>query len=228
MTSDEWEKTMMKTLLYILAAFFIAGTADRLGISNGRLAVFGGCVIAVGFIVGVLGQWLCGDDLFDSDSGKISDFGGLILVFLFCGAMLCSVAAARALTNRLWPQVPQCECGQRGGRDDLREPDADGAENGSVRGRLAPVAFGLVDAAAVEGDPVRDGGRREVTGARAEHFKQPGLAEFAERGFAARGVAGDGRAVAGGVAEDGELDVVHAAESTTGTDKLSAAAKGAE
>lgn len=97
-------------------------------------------------------------------------------------------------------------------------------------GRLAPVALGFVGAAALESDGMFKDGDEVVAKSlrRGLDAKKPGAAEFVDEGIAVGLVVGDGRAVAGGVAEDGELDVVHAAESSTGTDKLSAAAKGAE
>ena len=90
-------------------------------------------------------------------------------------------------------------------------------------GRLAPVALGFVGAAAREGDlvlgnerNVRLFGKGDVNG------QKPGFAEFVKEPLPVGCVAGNGRAFAGGVTEDGKLDVVHAAESSTGTDKLSA------
>ena len=49
-------------------------------------------------------------------------------------------------------------------------------------------------------------------------MQKPGVAKFLDEPPSVGGVAGNGRAFAGGVAEDGELDVVHAAESTTDGD----------
>lgn len=114
-----------------------------------------------------------------------------------------------------------------------RAEDFPGGDRGPVRerGRLAPVALGLVGAAAREGDLVLGDDRRKhllPVGERGVHGQKPGFAEFVKEPFPVGRVAGNGRAFAGGVTEDGELDVVHGAESTTGTDKLSAAAKGTE
>ena len=106
-----------------------------------------------------------------------------------------------------------------------RAEDFPGGDRNPVResGRLAPVTLGFVGAAALEGDGMFKDGDEVVAESlrRGLDAKKPGAAEFVDEGIAVGRVVGDGRAVAGGVAEDGELEVVHAAESTTGTDKLS-------
>lgn len=102
-----------------------------------------------------------------------------------------------------------------------RAEDFPGGDGGPVRerGRLAPVALGLVGAAAREGDFVFGNERNaRFSGKRDVHGQKSGFTEFVKESMLVSGVAGNGRAFACGVTEDGKLDVVHAADSTTDGD----------
>ncbi len=98
---------------------------------------------------------------------------------------------------------------ERAGRaEDFPSGDRDPVRK---RGLLAPVALGFVGAATREGDFVF-GNERNVrfSGKRDVHGQKSGFTEFVKESMLVSGVAGNGRAFAGGVAEDGKLDVVHA------------------
>ena len=93
-----------------------------------------------------------------------------------------------------------------------RAEDFPGGDRDPVRkrGRLASVALGFVGAATREGDFVFSNERNaRFSGKRDVHGQKSGFTEFVKESMLVSGVAGNGRAVAGGVAEDGELDVVH-------------------
>ena len=211
-----------QTLLAFIAGMCLCGLSDRLGVSNAKLALVGGAFCAAAFALIVLDACVL--------RRASSDGTEPIFVSLFCmiGATCLGVAAARCVTDRFGTKVSHCDrpcqCRENNPETAGRGPGGAGGEASGASGAF----FDFEGFAPGVGGPGRRNEEVFAKGGAVLAVGETGFDQFAGGGNDGAVVEVGRGSAAGAVAQNGKFRVVHAAESSTGTDKLSAAAKGAE
>ena len=213
----------MKTMPYFFAGLFLTALCDRFGVGNGILCHVGGGLVVGAFGLAVFGGILHLRIFRDSDgSDFLTPFGIVCAVLLDAGVVLLCVAAARCVTDRFGTKVSHCDrpCQCR-----ENNPETAGRGPGGAGGEASGASGAFFD---FEGFAPGVGGvgRRDESAPSSEcgQIRAVGKAGFDEfpggfhdgRGCVVRSVG-----AAGAMAEDGEFDVVHVADSSTGGDSVS-------